>query len=103
MTDLEVALAQHVQEADRAELPGLLGRLVELEALVRLRLAEAPTAPAPSPSRLLTAAEAAVVAGTTKRWLLSKTRGMKFRQDLSRKQPRFEEAGLRRWLEGRRR
>ena len=101
MIDLE-QVAQHVQEADRAELPGLLGRLVELAARARLRLAEAPAAPAPA-ARLLTAAEGAAIAATTKRWLLSKTRGMKFRQDLSRKQPRFEEAGLRRWLEGRRR
>ena len=101
MPDLE-QLARVVQEANRDELPGLLGHLVEIEARVRLRLAEAPAAPAPAP-RLLAADEAAVIAGTSKRWLLSHTRGLRFRSDLTRKQPRFREDGLRRWLEGRRR
>ncbi len=86
----------------RDELPGLLGRLVELEAHVRLRLAEAPTAPAPAP-RLLTADEAATIAGTSKRNILAKTRGLRFRCDLSRKAPRLEEGGFRSWLARRRR
>ena len=47
---------------------------------------------------MITAAEAATIAGTTPRWLLTKTRRMTFRRDLSRKQPRFDEAGLRTWL-----
>jgi hypothetical protein len=86
----------------RADLPGLLGRLVELEARVRLRLLE-PAQPATPSSRQLTAAEAAAIAGTKPRWLLTRTKGLGFRYDLSRKQPRFDEAGLRVWLATRRR
>ena len=48
--------------------------------------------------RLLTAQEAAALAGVTPRWLLRHTRGLRFRHDLSRKQARFEEGSFRRWL-----
>jgi len=86
----------------RDELPALLGRLVELEARVRLRLAEVPAAPATA-SRTIDADEAAVIAGASKRWLLQKTKGLTFRVDLSRKRPRFIEEPFRAWLAGRRR
>jgi len=89
---------------NREELPALLGRVVELEARIRLRLAEVPAAPTPTAgTRMIDADEAAVITGASKRWLLSHTKGMKFRCDLSRKQPRFDEAGLRTWLAERRR
>lgn len=97
--------AVDVEAVPRDELPPLLGRLVELEARVRLRLAEVPaTATAPA-SRQLDKHEAAEVAGpgTSPRWLLTATRGLSLRRDLSRKQPRFDEAELRAWLAGRRR
>jgi len=82
-----------------AELPSLLGKIVEIEARIRLRLAAVPpTQGAATASRVLTVAEAAAAAGTSTRFLLAKTRGKRFRVDLSRKQPRFEEAGLRAWL-----
>ena len=87
----------------REELPAVLGKLVELEARVRLRLAEAPvSAAAPAESRMLDADEAAGVAGCSPRSLRARTRGMAFRRDWSRKVARFDEAGLRAWL-GRRR
>ncbi len=90
--DLDVAAVS------RDELPALLGHLVELEARVRLRLAEPASLPA-ADSRLLTIDEAVTIAGApSARWLLAHTRGLRFRLDLSRKQPRFEEGGLRRWL-----
>ena len=92
----------NVGEVPREELPGLLGRLVELEAWVRIRLAEAPAAPAPAP-RLLTADEAAAIAGVSKRAILAKTRGLRLRCDLSRKAPRLEETAFRAWLARRRR
>jgi hypothetical protein len=91
-----------VATVPRGELPALLGRLVELEARVRLRLAEVPAAASAATVRTIDANEAAVIAGTSKRWLLSTTRGMRFRCDLSRKQPRFDEGGLRAWLATRR-
>jgi hypothetical protein len=100
--DLFEELAQRTAAAGRSELPALLGRLVELEAHVRLRLAEAPAAGAPIASRVIDADEAARIAGTSKRWLLAHTRGLKFRRDLSRKQPRFDEGGLRAWFASRR-
>lgn len=96
--------ALDIAAVPREELPSLLGRLVEAEARVRLRLADpATTAPQDSEAaRLLPADEAAAIAGTSPRWLLAATRGMRFRHDLSRKQPRFDEGGLRRWLAERR-
>jgi hypothetical protein len=81
----------------RDDLPGLLGKLVEIEARVRLRLSEAPPAPAAS-SEPIDAERACEIAGSSRRWLLANTRGRSFRRDLSRKQPRFDEAGLRAWL-----
>jgi hypothetical protein len=92
-----------VGQLSRDELPSLLGRVVEFEARIRLRLAETPAVQVTVPSTAITADEAAVIAGTSKRWILSHTQGMKFRCDLTRKQPRFDEAGLRAWLAGRRR
>lgn len=87
----------------RERLPALLGRLTELEARVRLRLAEASvTPPAAASAPPIDAERAAEISGTSKRWLLDHTRGMPFRCDLSRKQSRFNEAGLRRWLAERR-
>ena len=50
-------------------------------------------------ARLLTAAEAAQIAGVSRRWIYIHTRGMKFRRNLSRKSIRLEEMGFRRWLE----
>jgi hypothetical protein len=91
-------LARLARDTPRDELPELLGAIVEAEARVRLRLAEVPAAPASTSRGVLTVDEAAEVAGTSKRWLLSHTTGLAFRRDLSRKQPRFDEAGLRAWL-----
>jgi hypothetical protein len=89
-----------VAEIPRDELPAVLGRLVELEARVRLRLAEPAgvATPAAAASAVLDVDQAAAIASASKRWLLKHTRGAPFRCDLSRKQPRFDEAGLRRWL-----
>ena len=70
--------------------------------MVRLRLAEPAQAATPA-SRLLDADEAVAIAGTSRRWLLAATRGRSFRCDLSRKKPRFDEAGLREWLVRRKR
>lgn len=82
-----------------SELPVVLGRVCEFEARIRLRLAAPVGAPQATPQeRIMDADEGAALAGCSRRWLLSATRGRGFRCDLSRKQPRFREAGLRRWL-----
>jgi len=49
-------------------------------------------------SRLLTPAEAAEIARVPARWLNRRTKGFRFRRDLSRKQIRYEEKGLRNWI-----
>src|SRR5688500_6083221 len=100
--DLE-DLDRRAREVPRDELPALLGRLVEIEARVRLRLAEVNAATLPAAPRLIDADAAATIAGTSTRWLLAKTRGMRYRRDLSRKQPRFDEDGLRALLATRKR
>ena len=87
----------------RDQLPRLLGQFAEAEARVRLRLAEPVLPTTAQPSEPIDADRGAAIAGTSKRWLLAKTRGLRFRRDLSRKQPRFDEAGLREWLATRRR
>lgn len=98
-----------VDQLEPAELPAALGRLVELEGRVRLRLAAAvaqagvPGGASAAGDRTIDSDEAAAIAGTSTRWLLSATRGLAFRVDLSRKQPKFLERGLRAWLASRRR
>lgn len=95
-------LTQLARESPRDELPTLLGRLAEAEAVARLRLAESPLArPDEAQPTIIDAARAAEIAGTTKRWVLERTRGLRFRCDLSQKQPRFVEAEFRGWLAGR--
>ena len=92
----------HVDDVSRDDLPGLIGALAELSARAIARLHE-PVAVTDTPkaSRLIDADQAAAIAGTTRRWILTATKGRRFRQDLSRKQPRFAESGLRTWLGGR--
>jgi hypothetical protein len=103
VTDVIDLRAMDLDTLTRDELPSLLGQIVELEARVRLRLAEPGEGKTSSAPRTIDPTEAATIAGTSPRWLLAHTKGMKFRCDLSRKQPRFDEAGLRAWLAGRRR
>lgn len=91
------------REAALEELPALLGTLEEAKAAAWARLASPLPAPTPlvaasTPARMLSADEAAAFAGVSKRWLLRHTRNVRFRHDLSRKQARFEEPGLRRWI-----
>jgi hypothetical protein len=91
---------EHTVSKDR---PALIVALAARLAALGAALAEpaGPTlhpAPAETSGRLLSAAEAAQIAGVSPRWLLRRTRGLRFRHDLSRKQARFEEQGLRRWL-----
>lgn len=50
-------------------------------------------------ANLISADEAARIAGVTRRWIYDHTKGLKFRRELSRKNIRLEEAGFLRWLE----
>ena len=96
-------LTPAIEAATREELPALLGAVVAAEArILRLSgfLSATPTALAPS--RPLDDTEAATIAGTSRRWLNAETTGRLFRHDLSRKQKRYDESGLRAWLATRR-
>jgi hypothetical protein len=102
--DVLAELRRLAREAPRDAIPGLLGGVTEAEALLRVRLLSEQTAPAPAAvaSAVLDVDQAVAICGTSKRWLLAHTRGAAFRRDLSRKMPRFDETGLRRWLAERR-
>ena len=96
-------LSKMIREATLDELPELLGALEVAKAAAWVRLSTPPTPTttatvSPAPPPMLTAEDAAALAGVSKRWLLRHTRKLRFRHDLSRKQARFEEAGLRRWF-----
>jgi hypothetical protein len=98
-----------ISEAAREDRPGLVVALSARLAALGAAMVAWPgpidghggkAAPEPA-GRLLTAQEAAVLAGVTVRWLRRHTRGLRFRRDLSRKAARFEEHGFRRWLQAR--
>ncbi len=91
-----------VAAVPRDELPPLLGRVVQLEAQIRLRLMQPEPKISSPEARILTADEAVIIAAApSKRWLLAATRGHRCRRDLSRKAARFDEQELRAWLVGR--
>jgi len=93
-----MTLRERVESAAVDELPGLAAELAEAQAALTLRL-HAPPRPTATPSaRLIDDREAATIAGTSRRWINSETAGMRFRHDLSQKQKRYDEAGLRAWL-----
>jgi hypothetical protein len=107
------ALPLAAQEASSQELPALLGRIVEAEAMLRLRMvsatANAPnTAPATNAEsaeqrspRYLNVDEALARLGgkLCRKTLYRRTKGRSFRVNLSRKAVRFEERGFMRWIE----
>lgn len=92
-----------VRAMPRSFTPTLLGYLAKLTAEAQVYLLETPATPAPAPSRILNAEEAAQQAGVARRWLLITTKGLGFRCDLSKKNARFEEAGFRAWMARRKR
>ena len=90
-------LDRTIQEAPREALPGLIGELARLQALALVRLTRpAETLQSEPDDRLLTAEEAAPIAGLTVRQL--KTRRLSFRKKLGHRTVRFSERGLRAWL-----
>jgi hypothetical protein len=103
------ALDGVIRETLPEDRPGLVVALSARLAALGAHLAAGPASTADRdskaalepPGRLLAAPEAAALAGVTVRWLLRHTRGLRFRQDLSRKQARFDEQGFRRWLQTR--
>ncbi len=89
-------------------LPALLGELERLRATMwaRLQAASVPHTPATptqrNGDRLLTADEAAVRLGVSRRWVYRKAGALPFTRRLARGTLRFSERGLERWKETRR-
>ena len=98
-----------IAEAGPEDLPRIAGSLEEARTRVWARLATPALGKGQGSAveesgqggRLLTAQEAASLAGVSPRWLRRHTKGLRFRCDLSRKLVQFEEAGFRRWLQAR--
>jgi hypothetical protein len=101
---------RQLADVDRAELPRVLGLVVELEARLRLRLAEAP-APLPreeASEDLITPEAAAQIAGLpmgdadearrSVRRIYEWARGQRWAVRPSRRCLRISERGFRRWL-----
>src|SRR5438093_12726136 len=112
MTDPRALVAvvhDAVSEAAPDQLPGIIGTLAAEQARARAKLttaaspngAERPKAnrEADTPPALLTPKEAAAITrAPSVRWLNRRTKGLRFRRDLSRKQIRYERRGLLAWL-----
>lgn len=104
--ELARIVARAVREAPVEELPTVAGILASGHAALQLRILDHVRVllpAAPPPSKIISIDDAAAIAGTTARWVASHTRGASFRCDLSRKQPRVDETGFRRWLATRKR
>lgn len=97
------ALVSTVREADPAELPAIVGRLAEADAIARARMMTPPPAPAPpsTPEHWITAAEAARIAGVSVDRLYVWARGQRWASRPSRRCLRIDERGFRRWLASR--
>ena len=103
------ALEAAIADADRTELPRLLGELARLDALARLRLAAPVRAPEPEPDikpaeKLIDIDAAAEMLGMTKKWIYDKHRRgeLPFAYKLGPQTLRFSEPGILRWLKTRR-
>lgn len=106
--DLLAELDRVVRSAEPEDLPALAGRLREAELLAEMRLRTAPAngngRPEPeAPEVLLTPEQALVAIGgdLSRKWLLRRTKGLRFRRG-GGKVIRFERAGLLRWFATRR-
>ena len=87
------------------DLPTLAGQLRQAELLCEVRLRATPSIASGNgqggkgSEHLLTPEEAACIARVPVKWLFRRTKGLRFRRNLSRKRILFEESGLRKWLE----
>jgi predicted DNA-binding transcriptional regulator AlpA len=89
------------------EIPALLIRLAGVQTALAARLTIATGSrdgnEAPVQDRLLTAEQASALLATTPRWLYRHHKRLPFARQLSRKVLRFSEAGLRKWMNARKR
>ena len=104
-----IARPEELERAEPRECADLLGELVRLETLVRLRIDTATmTTRTTTPKNgndegvFLLPEEAAEIARVDVKWLLRNTSDLPFRRQPTRKRIRFEEHGFRAWLKARR-
>lgn len=99
-----------IAEADRDDLPALLGELARLDALARLRLNDATNGSAPPQrdepdiqpeEKLIDVHEAAEILGVTERWLYDNGDRLPFVRKLGRGTTRYSLAGIRRYIASR--
>ncbi len=101
-------LSKIVQEWPPDALPDLLGELARAQAVATLRLSENGRSlerPAPDirpPGKLIDTKAAAKLLGTNVRWLYDRADELPFTRRLGPRTLRFDEAGIRRWLDTRR-
>ena len=97
-----------VAAVPESELPNLVGEFARVQAVLILRLSAPangvrPPAPDIQPkSHLIDATAAAKLLGTKVRWLYDRADDLPFTRRLGPRTLRFDEAGIRRWLETRR-
>ena len=101
-------LSKIVEECPPDALPELLGELARAQAVATLRLSENGRSlerPAPDiqpKGELIDANAAAKILGTNIRWLYDRADDLPFTRRIGPRTLRFDEAGIRRWLETRR-
>jgi excisionase family DNA binding protein len=98
---------ERAQALTREQVTEVLGQLERLRAFLWAMLSAPPAAAPPptsasSPDHLLTADEAAVRLGVSRRWIYRKADELPFTRRLSGGTLRFSARGLERWKEGRR-
>lgn len=99
---------ERVVDVPRSAVPSLMAQVAALQVALAARLAvtaspsnERVGVHAPDAERLLTPPETAALLGVTVTWLYRHAGKLPFARRLSRKALRFSEAGLHRWLAGR--
>lgn len=100
---LDRAIAQAPSEARPGLVVALAARLAHLGAGMSATAHHEPVRSPAVPEEMLTPEQAiAAIGGVNRKWLLRRTKGLRFRRDLSRKVVRFERAGLLRWAAAKR-
>jgi hypothetical protein len=98
MTPTQHALLDQVAPE---EIPEVIAALsARMAAAWAKRNGNAPTGPTQKEPDILLSIEEALLLlpGVTRRLLLRRTKGLRFRREFSRKKILFEEAGLRKWI-----
>lgn len=97
-----MTIRERVESAAVDELPELAAEIEAGRVALEIKLKTlAAVERKAAEANLIDDTRAAEITGTSRRWLNAETAGMSFRRDLSRKQKRYEEAGLRAWYASR--